>query len=329
MPANLTPQYLSAEKRYREAREDAEKLRYLEEMIRLLPKHKGTDHLFGDLKARRSKLLGRLDQAKKQGKREYAYGVERQGAGQVLLLGVPNSGKSSLLNALSNANSPVGEYPFTTHKPYPGMMPYKDVHVQVVDVAPVVADATEAWVQPLARSADEILIVVDAADPDCLEHVETVLAELDRFKVTPCLYGDPQLRNEPVVPRTTLLVANKCDVHGAADDLAVLRELYADRFPILAVSSTEGAGLHDLVESMYASLRVIRVYTKAPGRPPDTDAPYVLREGATVFDLAEEVHREIAESFKSARMWGTEVHDGQLVGRDHVLADGDVVEIHT
>ena len=101
------------------------------------------------------------------------------------------------------------------------------------------------------------------------------------------------------------------------------------RYPAVAVSSTTGAGLERLGPMLFRGLGIVRVYTKAPGRPADTDRPYTLRAGATVGDVARLVHREIAATLKFARVWGSGQFDGQQVGPEHGVKDRDVVELHT
>ena len=139
MPANLTPEYERAEQRYREAGDDAERLEALREMLSTIPKHKGTEKMQADLKRRISQLV------KAGGKRARArtvdpFHVPRGGAGQIVLLGLPNVGKSMLVATTTDASVKVAEYPYTTALPVPGMWPYQDVQIQVVDTPPVTAE---------------------------------------------------------------------------------------------------------------------------------------------------------------------------------------------
>ncbi len=330
MPANLTPQYSKAEEEYRKATTPAERLEKVREMFRLLPKHKGTEKLQSDLKQKISRLKDEIEGAKSSGKKPgVSYRVPREGAGQIVLVGAPNVGKSSLLAALTNARPEVAPYPFTTRAPHPGMMSWNDVRVQLVDLPPITTEFLEPWVPSLVRSADAALLVVDLADDDTADAAEAVLKRLaqthtELVGTLPFDVEDESIRHVP-----TALVANKSDAPGATDRLEVIREWFDGRFPLLAVSAATGLGLDDLRRVAYDLLGVIRIYTKIPGKPVDRGSPFTLPVGSTVLDLAREVHRELGEKLKFARVWGTGVFEGQTVKRDHELHDADVVELHT
>ena len=330
MPANLTPQYKEAEERYRLAETPAEKLLALEEMLAIIPKHKGTEHLQADIKRRISKLKQQDEKKGAHGKRSLEYNVEKEGGGQVALVGPPNAGKSKLLSRLTKAQPDIGEYPFTTQKPLPGMMEYEDIHIQMVDIPPISEEFAEPWVAAIARNADAALFVLDLSDGSVLEEIETTLHILEKFRVR--LYGwdrpVPPDETGIIVPKKSILVANKMDRPDSADNLEVVRELYGDRFPIAPVSSESGSGLEDLRHQIFRMLDVVRVYTKIPGKPADMGAPFVLPRGSTVLDLATTVHKDFAQKLKFARIWGVDKFDGQMVSREHVLADKDVIELH-
>jgi ribosome-interacting GTPase 1 len=329
MPANLPPQYAKAEDEYRRATSPAERLEKLREMFRLLPKHKGTEKLQSDLKQRISRARDEIDQGKAAGKKGGpSFRVPHEGAGQVALVGPPNAGKSALLAALTNAHPEIAPYPFTTHAPQPGMMPWEDVQVQLVDLPPITAEFCEPWAANIVRSADAALLVADLADDDALGALDATLGRLaathtELVAALPFDVEDEALRHVP-----TRLVANKLDAPGAATRLERLRAAFADRFPIDEVSAVTGVGLDHLRLNTYHLLGVIRVYTKVPGKPADRASPYTLPAGGTVHDLARLIHRDLEASLKSARIWGTGVHDGQTVKRDHELHDGDIIELH-
>lgn len=325
MPANLPPQYLEAEKAYRQARTAAEKIEALEHMLAIMPKHKGTDHLRGELRARIARLTE--ESAHKQGgARAQLYTVRREGAAQVPLLGAPNSGKSQLLAALTGATPKVGPYPFTTQLPLPAMLPFENVQIQVVDLPPLVTDGTPPWVRNIVRQADLLLLVVDL-DDDPLAELETVRQELAAMHVEPIAPGAASSADEPVVSKRVLVVANKRDVPGAADTFELLRLQYDARWPMVAVSAATGAGLEDLKRAIFAALDVVRVYTKAPGQEPDFTRPIVLPRGSTVEDIAADIHKELRQKLKYAQVWGSGKFQGQKVGRDYVVQDGDIVEL--
>jgi hypothetical protein len=125
-----------------------------------------------------------------------------------------------------------------------------------------------------------------------------------------------------------LLVANKCDLDPDPEEVKVLEELLGLRFPALTVSAKTGTGLDELGPFLFRALEIVRVYTKSPGKPVDHDRPFTVRRGDTVIDVARRVHEDIARDFKFARVWGQNVFDGQQVGPDHPVEDGDVVELH-
>jgi len=338
MPANLTPQYLAAEQRFKEAVTPQEKISCLEEMMATIPKHKGTEKMRADLKRRMARLRDEAQRKSHTSSRASAiYSVHREGAGQVVLAGAPNSGKSSLLARLSHATPDIGDYPFTTRLPQPGMMRFQNVQVQIVDMPPITERSYEPWMAGILRSADVVLLVVDVASPDVLDEADEVLRVLEGSRLRLDGAGGPtgEVEGGSIATRRTLLVANKCDGNQAADDLPILREFFAARFPILPVSSVTGEGIEELRHAVFEALDVVRVFTKVPGQKPDTEsAPFVLKRGSTVLDLARAVHRDLALSLQFARLWssgrgaGRLIHDGQMVDRTHVLEDDDLVELH-
>ncbi len=328
MPANLTPQYLEAEAEYKKAQSAEEKLACLRRMWAELPKHKGTDKMQADLKAKMSAAKEEVEHERKAGKKGgVSYKIPRQGAGQYVLVGAPNTGKSSLLAKLTRAHPEVAPFPFTTHAPQAGMMTWEDAHVQLIDLPPITADYMEGYISSMVRSADAALLFVDMGDDDGPFAAE---AALERLSQTKTILGPAPAAHDPTVQYVkTLLVANKMDLPGAPDRLEIVRELFGARFAIHPVSVEHGTGLEELRTAVYQFLNVIRGYTKQPGKPAERKDPCTLPAGSHVADLAALVHREIAEKLKTARIWGMGVYDGQAVGRDHVLHDRDLVELHT
>jgi ribosome-interacting GTPase 1 len=328
MPANLPPQYLAAEQRFREARTIPEKIEALEEMFALLPKHKGTDHLKADIRRRIAKL--KVEGEKKGGaRRGFGYHVDKQGAGQVVLVGPPNAGKSRLLSRLTNAKPGVAEFPFTTTRPQAGMIEYENVQIQLVDLPPIAPDLTEPWVAGIIRAADAVLLVADLEDDAVLERTEETLAYLDRARITLVPPGSPT--ESPEIGRLVkraLLGANKADIQGAGDRLGILAEAYGTRLPVLPLSAHDGRNLEEVKRRLFEALGVLRVYTKAPGKPPSLEAPVVLPSGSTVLDVAASIHKDFAQQLKFARIWGTGKFDGQKVQRDFPVREGDVIEFH-
>jgi ribosome-interacting GTPase 1 len=330
MPANLPPQYLKAEDDFRRASTPSDRLELLRELFRLLPKHKGTEKLQCDLKTKISRARDEIDGAKggSTKKAGVSYKVPGEGAGQIALVGPANSGKSAILAALTNAKPEVAPYPFTTRAPQPGMASWEDVRFQLVDLPPVSADFLEPWMPGIVASSDAALFVLDLGDDDLVDSAEVALARLAEAHVElvgelPFDSDDERLRHVK-----TVIVANKIDAEGAEDRLAILREWYGERFPIISCSATQGYDLDSLKARAYDVLGVIRVYTKIPGKPADRSKPFTVPVSSTILDLAREIHRDFEQSLKFAKVWGSGSFDGQTVRRDHELRDLDVVELH-
>jgi len=335
VPANLTPQYLAAEQRYKEAATAKDKIEALEEMMAVMPKHKGTEKLQADLRRKLAKL--RNESGKKHGasKASAMYSVQRDGAGQVVLAGGPNAGKSSLMANLTNATPEIGDYAFTTRLPQPGMMPYEDIKIQLVDMPPIDPNFYEPWMGGVVRQADLVLLVADLSADELLDEIESVLALLGGSGIRLDAGEKPEPGPDSPEFRRTLMVANKCDVPDAASNLEILKEFYGERFRILAASAVSGEGSDLLRREIFHQLNIIRIYTKIPGRKMDLSSPpFVLRRGSTVLDAAGAVHREFAHSLKFARIWTSQnlehsiKYEGQMVERSHPLEDGDILELH-
>lgn len=326
MPANLPPTYHAAEQRFRSAKTNEDKIAALEEMLRIMPKHKGTDKLQGDLKARLAKL--RRQPARKGARQTHSHLIPREGAGQIALVGPPNAGKSSLVKRLTHAEPEVAEYPFTTREPVPGMMPFEDIAFQLIDLPPVCREHMEPWLFDLIRRADLCWIVVDEAGS--LDGLDLVRGLLEPKRIG--LHPAGALPREPRGPgwlhKPSLVVISGMDRQGASGDLEALRELLEEPWPLVPVSSVTGAGLDDLGRRTYESLEIFRVYTKEPGKEVDRERPFTLERGATVGELARLIHKDLEQNLRFARIWGSSAFDGQTVHRDHVLEEGDVVEIH-
>ncbi len=331
MPANLTPDYKAAEAAFRKARDPADRLEALREMMRLIPKHKGTEHLRADIKTRIKELTEELAAPRKGAARTGPPTVIRpEGAAQVALVGPPNSGKSALHAALTGSRAASEPYPFTTQYPQPGMLTVRDVSIQLVDLPSVSSTHPIGWIGNALQPADAALLVVDLSQPGCVEQVLDLVDVLASRRVHLVSDGaepdevDPFARYLP-----TWLVVTKIDLLAAwEDELAAFRELAGLEFPALAVSVESGEGLEQVGPWLYDRLGIVRVYTKAPGRPPDLDRPFTLRRGGTVSDLAALIHKDIARNLRFGRLWNDEV-EGRQVGRDYELADGDIVELHT
>lgn len=329
MPANLPPQYHKVDEEYRAATTPEARLEKAREMFRLLPKHKGTEKLQADLKKLISRLRDDVEGGKGAGKKKgVSYRVPSEGAGQVVLVGAPNTGKSSILAALTKATPRIEAYPYTTREPQPGMMHWLDVRLQLVDLPPISADLMEPFVPSLIAAADSAFLVIDCGDDATLEQTEVVLDRLSKNFVELVAEVPEDNEDERVHFLRTAIVANKIDAPGGDDRLEIVRDFLGSRFPIVAASAIARSGLDDVARSAYDLLRVFRVYTKTPGKPADRTSPFTLPIGSTVLDLAGTIHRDFEKTLKFARVWGAGVFEGQSVKRDHVLSDGDLVELH-
>ena len=328
MPANLPPQYFEAEKRYREAKTPAGKVEALEEMLMIMPKHKGTDRLRADLRRKISKFKAQSQQKKGASKRDVAYFIDREGAAQVVVTGPPNSGKSSLVSELTNAKPEVAEFPHSTWKPTPGMVPYENIQFQLVDTPPITKDYMDPWMGDLLRRCDIITILIDLHN-DPLKQFEDIFSVLQELRIFPEGFPIPNGLKKPPVVKKMIVLVNKLDASSDNEDYEIFLELWESNLPCLGISTHTGRNMDRFVEMIYDLSGIIRVFTKAPGKKHDLDHPFILPKESTLEELAAKIHKDFVTNLKFARIWGKSVFDGQMVQRDYILQDGDVVEIHT
>lgn len=330
MSANLPPQYLEAEEEFRSAVSPDAKLVALEKMLRLIPKHKGTEKMQGDIKKRIAKWKNQAEQAKKRGgKRTDPSHVPREGAAQIAVIGPVNTGKSSLISVMTNLEPNIAEYPFTTRMPQPGMLFHQGIPIQLVDTPALDPNVTERWISGLIRNADMAVLVLDLARDDLIEQWEAAHAVLEDLKIR-LIEPDGRkiFEDHGWAALPAIYLGNKCAMDEAEDHLAILKELFEDLPLIYPVSARTGSGLEEFKVLVTESMNLIRVFSKPPGKDPDMETPFVLKRGATVSELAKTVHKELAQKMKFARVWGEEVYDGQKVAMDYELIDGDIVELN-
>jgi ribosome-interacting GTPase 1 len=329
MAVNATPQYKKAEEEYRRAQSVQEEIECLEKMLVLLPKHKASEKVQSDLKTRlkeaRADLAAERAAPKKVGK---SFRFPHQGAGQIVILGGPNAGKSRVLAELTSAKPEVAPYAFTTREPQPGMMPWEDVVVQLIDTPPITDSFFEVYLQNIVRSADGVVLCFDGSSDDAPDHTAEVIRQFEQRKTVLARESGFVEDDLTQVRIRTLLVPTRADDPGCADRVAYFEEMYPGRFEMLPVEFERPESVAALRVRIYRMLNLIRVYTKAPGKPADYKSPFTIPIGGTVEDLAEKVHKDIAAKLTHARIWGSSAHDGQSVGREHVLADKDLVELH-
>jgi len=389
MPTNLPP---DAKKKWAEVeatKYPRERLQRMEEFLSLVPKHKGTLKLRGQIKKQMATLRREIEEKKrkKTGKGGPKFFIEKEGAAQIGVIGVTNVGKSSLLSAITNAKVEVSTSPYTTREPVPGIMNYEDVQFQVVE-APALMEGSadgKAWgLQTLAsaRNADGLILMVDLSQ-DPVQQLSLILSELDKARI---LVSRPKARVEiekkymgaglriiligrlldctmkdvegllksyriadAVVKisgeaslddveeaifgsptyKPTIIVANKMDSKDSEAKLELLKIFVGNTLPILPVSCINHAGLDKLGEILFRTLDIIRVYTKEPSVKEFSKKPFILKKGATIYDLAKNIHSDLSRNFSFAKIWAKRlVFSPQKVGSTFVLEDGDVVEIH-
>jgi ribosome-interacting GTPase 1 len=318
MPANLTPDYLKAERWFREATTTEEKILALEEMLRVIPKHKGTDHLRADLRRKLSALKESAEK-KSKGAGFDIFHVQRSGCGQIALLGTPNSGKSSIVAALTNAKVHPADFPFATTAPVPGMVNFEDVHFQLIDMPPITADYSAPGQVGTYRNCDLIAIVIDLS-ADVAEQIRICMDYLQSKN----LLADEHSAHRG---KKIICICTKSDI-AEAGAMEKLKAACTYPLEFIGISTQTAEGLGTLNAALFKALNIIRIYAKPPGKKPDMTEPFTLPAGSTVQDLAQHIHRELAEKLKNARIWGTGVYEGQNVQRTHVLNDKDIVELH-
>jgi ribosome-interacting GTPase 1 len=326
MPTNLPPEAVEAERRYRDAESVDEKITCLEEYISLIPKHKGTDHLRADLRRKLSKLKASVQTRKSGAKQVSAYHIGREGAGQVVVVGTTNVGKSALVDILTNATPEVSEAPYSTWAPTPGMMPVENIQIQLIDTPPLNQEFVDPEMLNLIRRSDLVLVVVDLQTFP-IQQLEEAIAILEEHRIIALHRQARYTEEQRPTLKPMLVLVNKSDDESWNEDLEVLGELLDEDWTLLPVSAATGRNLERLKRAVFERLDVMRVYAKPPGREPDFSTPFVLKKGSTVEEFAGKVHQDFVANLKSARVWGSAVYDGQMVGRDHVLHDGDVVEL--
>ena len=334
MPTNVPPQYRDAEQRFRDAVTIQAKIAALQEMLQIMPKHKGTDHLKAQLRSRLSKLMSDLETSSGgKGGRTEPFSLPKEGAGRVTLIGPTNVGKSQILSSTTGARTKIGAYELSTQEPVPGMYPYSDIYIQMVDTPPITNRATQSRLYGLLRTSDIFVFVADLTN-DPIAQTEESFSELSEWGfnlVGPKIEVDEEV--DQYTSKPTIIICNKADIPGALDEFGAMDDRFGSRYPVLMFSAEENVGEEELGTEIFQALNIMRVYTKSPReRLQDfkKQDPIVLSIGSTVGEAAHEVHKDLSQSLKFAILWGKSgKFEGQRVGRNHQLHDGDVIEIHS
>jgi uncharacterized protein len=289
-------------------KEGRERVRVIRELLAELP-----DYRSGPYADLRKWLNEEIDRTRTRAKVVHrdSIAIRREGAAQIALVGPPNAGKSSLLQALSAIQIKTGDYAFTTTRPVPALTRIGGVLVQLVEIPGLIAGASEdrgggRALLGVLRNADAIVYCQSATAPP--EELRVVQAEV-------AVAG---------IDLPALLVVTKVDEAGEGEVERLARAFPA--LDVVPVSVLDDESLDRLRDAIWGLTDLVRVYLRR-GREVDEE-PVALSPGATVEDVADEIHHELAESFRAARVWGPSARfDGQQVGRAHAILDGDVVEI--
>lgn len=328
MPANLPPQYFETEKKLKTAKTHQEKIKILEELLSLVPKHKGTEKLQALLKTKIAKLKSAAQKKPTIAKHDLSYHIEKAGAGQIVLVGPPNAGKSTLVKALTNANPEIGEYPFTTRIPIPAMMKYENIQIQLIDTPPITPEYMEAWHPELLKAADGILFLLDSGSPDQAKVYQALRDKLKEKKIEIVAHSSSTPPDSMAFFKRCLIVANKIDLLSAAENLLALKMALEPKFQLIPVSASRGDNLEELKKGIFVFLDVLRVYSKVPGKKVSFDEPFIFKRGSTLMDMTKAVHKDFTRKLKYARIWSKNKYQGQKVDRDYILEDEDVIELH-
>ncbi|MCM8759457.1 MAG: 50S ribosome-binding GTPase [Candidatus Omnitrophica bacterium] len=320
MVANLPPHYHTKEAELKKAKTPEEKIEILLEMMAIMPKHKGTEKLQKELKSKIAKLRKEAAEKKIISRGSPVPVIVREGAGQVIIAGPANTGKSSLLASMTKAKPEIADYPYTTKIPQPGMFQYQDIQIQMIDTPALASGISENWLGDMMRKADLIMILIDLSDDDILEKMEDAMNVLEQFRI--------KTEKKWEFNKKIMWVGNKIDVAGWEEIKEVVCELYPIEKELIPISVKENINLEEIGNWIFKKLEIIRVYTKIPGKPAEMKDPYTIAANSTLEDLARAIHKDLVKSFRYARLWKQGQGNPLIAGRDHILEDRDLVEIH-
>lgn len=298
---NQSTFYKQAEVKFLNAKTDEERIEYLEEMIRECPKHKSSEKMLANLKTRLIKLKEKAERAQKT-KGSSKQGIKKEDM-QVVIIGKTNSGKSSLLNLLTNASPIIADYEFTTKQPLIGVMNYQEVNIQLVDIPAI---ESEYYDRGIVNTSDSILILVKKLEE--IKEIENKLLKAIGRKI---------------------IVFNKIDLLSENEKRKISAFLQSKKYNFVLISSLTGENVNELKEKIFKSFSKIRVYTKEPGKPPSSK-PIILNPNSTVEDVAEKIFHGFSKQVEESRITGpSSKFPNQKVGLKHILKDLDIIEFKT
>ncbi|MDO8468046.1 MAG: GTPase [Nanoarchaeota archaeon] len=305
MTLNATPEYKKANEKYLAAKTDEERLVYLDEMIRLCPKHKSSENMLANLKTRYRKLQEKILKVKKMAKAYSKAGIKKEEM-QCVIIGFTNSGKSSLLNELTNVNTKAAESSFakfTTKKPIIGMMPYSGTQVQIIENP---APDSEDYDKGLTNSADTILLLINSLDE--INKLKSYIEKASGKKI---------------------IIYNKSDLLNTNEKRKLEATLKSKKYNFVIISSKTHEGLNELKDKIFSSFSKIRVFTKEPGKL-RSEKPIILQQDSTVYNVAEKIFHGFSKQVKEAFVTGpSSKFPYQKVGLKHNLKDLDTIEFRT
>jgi ribosome-interacting GTPase 1 len=301
MPINAHPEYLAAEKEYEAAQTLENKIEKLKKMISHAPAHKGGENLRKQLKTRLKKFLEKKDKAKKSGKSS-KIGIKKEDM-QAVIIGLSNSGKSSLLNNLTNAQPKISDTQFTTTYPLIGMMSHNGVSIQLIENPAI---ESEYYDKGLANTGDTLLIIVEN-----LDQIDQIKKDLKKS------YGKQ------------IIVLNKIDKLSENEKRKISATLASKKHNFVLVSNRTKEGYEELKNKIFESFDKIRIFTKEPGKEA-SKRPIILEPETTVKEVAEKILKGFSKRVKETKIWGpSSKFAGQKIGLKHKLKDMDIVEFKT
>ena len=336
MSANLPPQFYTISAKLKEAKTPEEKISILEELLAIVPKHKGTEKVQKDIKTKIAKLK---KQKPKKGKREDLYFVKKEGAGQIAIIGPANSGKSSLLNALTNAKAKVASYSFTTEIPKPAMMSYENILIQLVDTPPL-TKSSPPWLKGILKAADGFLAVFDLSSENIVKDIENLQEILNDWgiydKKILFLGNKADLKEsgenlKKIEPQYKIKIISCLKGTGVDEHLSISTLRYARAIDEhLSISTLRYArAIEELKKEIFNLLEIVRVYTKDSNESsPDFEHPFILKKNSQLIELANQIHQDFFSSFRYAKLFKKDSKNPRFVGKDYLLQDEDIIEIH-